>query len=87
MDTYMANYQRKGKGHPAMHDPLCIAYLIDPKPFTYERHEVSVELVDQATYGKTLRGETCKEGGVLVAKKADTTHFWSLIDQALIALS
>ena len=87
MDTYMANYQRKGKGHPAMHDPLCIAYLIDPKPFTYERHEVSVELVDQATYGKTLKGKDCKEGGVLVAKKAELTHFWSLIDQALIALN
>ncbi len=83
MDTYMANYQRKGKGHPAMHDPLCIAYLIDPKPFIYERHEVSVELEDQGTYGKTLRGKDCKEGGVLVAKKADTTHFWSLIDEAL----
>lgn len=83
MDTYMANYQRKGAGHPAMHDPLCIAYLIDPTPFSYERHEVSVELLDEATYGKTLRGEDCKEGGVLVAKKADTTHFWSLIDQAL----
>jgi len=86
MDTYMANYQRKGKGHPAMHDPLCIAYLIDPKPFIYERFEVSVELADQATYGKTLRGRDCKKGGVLVAKQADTTCFWSLIDQALIAL-
>ena len=83
MDTYMANYQRKGAGHPAMHDPLCIAYLIDPTPFSYERHEVSVELADEATYGKTLRGKDCKEGGVLVAKKADTTRFWSLIDQAL----
>ncbi len=87
MDTYMANYQRKGVGYPAMHDPLCIAYLIDPKPFIYERHEVSVELADQATYGKTLRGKTCKKGGVLVAKKAELTHFWSLIDQALNALS
>ncbi|MBI9095306.1 MAG: nucleoside hydrolase [Sphaerochaeta sp.] len=86
MDTYMANYQKKGVGYPAMHDPLCIAYLIDPKPFTYERHGVSVELEDQATYGKTLRGKPCKEGGVLVAKGADTTHFWSLIDQALLAL-
>ena len=86
MDTYMANYQRKGVGYPAMHDPLCIAYLIDPKPFTYERHEVSVELADQATYGKTLRGKDCKEGGVLIAKKADTSHFWPLIDQALLTL-
>lgn len=86
MDTYMANYQRKGVGYPAMHDPLCIAYLIDPKPFTYERHEVSVELVDKATYGKTLKGRECSEGGVLVAKKADTIHFWALIDQALHAL-
>lgn len=87
MDTYMANYQRKGVGYPAMHDPLCIAYLIDPAPFSYERHEVSVELLDEDTYGKTLRGEDCKEGGVLVAKKADTTHFWSLVDQALLALA
>ncbi len=87
MDTYMANYQRKGVGYPAMHDPLCIAYLIDPKPFTYERHEVSVELEDQGTYGKTIRGKTCKEGGLLVAKKADTTHFWSLIDEALRILA
>ncbi|HKL57278.1 MAG TPA: nucleoside hydrolase [Sphaerochaeta sp.] len=87
MDTYMANYQRKGKGNPAMHDPLCIAFLINPKPFTYERHEVSVELEDPGTYGKTLRGEDCKEGGVLVAKKADTTHFWSLIDEALLTLA
>lgn len=86
MDTYMANYQRKGKGHPAMHDPLCIAYLIDPKPFKFERHEVSVELDDPATYGKTLRGNSCKEGGVLVAKMADTAHFWSLIEEALLAL-
>ncbi|MDT4763279.1 nucleoside hydrolase [Sphaerochaeta sp. PS] len=86
MDSYMANYQRKGKGHPAMHDPLCIAYLIDPKPFLFERHEVSVELEDAPTYGKTLKGKETETGGVLVAKKGDTTHFWSLIDQALLSL-
>ncbi len=86
MDTYMANYQRKGVGYPAMHDPLCIAYLIDPKPFVYERHEVTVELDERASYGKTLRGKECEEGGVLVVKKADTTCFWSLIDEALFSL-
>lgn len=86
MDTYMANYQRQGAGHPAMHDPLCIAYLIDPSLFTYERHEVSVELDDPFSYGKTLRGADCTSGGVLVAKGADTTGFWSLMDQALLAL-
>ena len=86
MDTYMANYKKKGVGYPAMHDPLCIAYLIDPEKFTYERHEVSVELTDKTTYGKTIRGKDRKEGGVLVAKKADTDHFWALIDQALTDL-
>lgn len=86
MDTYMEKYRKRGAGYPAMHDPLCIAYLTDPSIFSYERHEVSVELTDEASYGKTLRGKDCKEGGVLVAKMADTTRFWSLFDQALLQL-
>jgi len=83
MKTYMDNYQRQGKGFPVMHDPLCVAYVIDPRRFTLTRHEVSVELEQDEAYGKTIRGKDCETGGVLVANHADTNFFWEEMDKAL----
>lgn len=86
MTTYMEKYRQKGAGFPAMHDPLCIAYLLDDTLFTYERHDISVELNNADTYGKTIRGKDRIKSGVLVAKQADTTRFWLLFDKALRTL-
>ena len=87
METYMANYKRQGKGFPVMHDPLCVAYVINQSRFTLARHAVSVELENVEAYGKTIRGKDCETGGVLVATDADTVFFWNQMDSALRNLS
>jgi ribosylpyrimidine nucleosidase len=83
MDTYMDNYKRFNQGLPILHDPLCIAYLIDPTLFELHRKEVTVELEDKKEYGRTLEGKSCTEKGVSVALKADTDRFWNMMDKAL----
>jgi inosine-uridine nucleoside N-ribohydrolase len=86
MDTYMYNYTRFNQGLPVLHDPLCIAFLIDPTLFCLHRKEVSVELANKEKYGRTLAGKPCTEGGVSVALQADTERFWFLMDKALSEL-
>ncbi|MBK5200832.1 MAG: nucleoside hydrolase [Spirochaetaceae bacterium] len=40
--------------YPAMHDPCCIAYLIDPSLFTFQSRDIDVETKGELTYGKTV---------------------------------
>ncbi|AEV28885.1 Inosine-uridine nucleoside N-ribohydrolase [Sphaerochaeta pleomorpha str. Grapes] len=86
MDTYMYNYERFNQGLPVLHDPLCIAFLIDPTLFGLHRKEVTVELAEKKEYGRTLAGKDCTNGGVSVALQAKTEGFWALMDSALATL-
>lgn len=82
MDNYMASCRKHGHDYPAMHDPCCVAYLIDPSMFECERRELQVELRGELTYGRTVVGPYLNEGGVLIAKKTDPKRFWDLMDIA-----
>ena len=83
MDTYSANYERKKQGWPQMHDPLCIAYIIDPSKFVSETKQVRVDISEGPTYGKTTKHEDCAQGGVVIPLQVDIPWFWSLIERAL----
>ena len=86
MDTYTANYTKRGQGEPQMHDPLCVAYLVDPSKVEAEYCTVYVDTCEGPTYGKTTKTPTSSEGGVLVAKRIDIPWFWTLVDRALANL-
>lgn len=82
MDTYTGKYAEKGLGDPQIHDPLCIAYLVDPSKVETEPCTVTVDINPTApTYGRTTK--TPSSEGVLVARTIDKSWFWSLVDRAL----
>ncbi|MFA6688914.1 MAG: nucleoside hydrolase [Sphaerochaetaceae bacterium] len=82
MDNYMASCRRHGHDYPAMHDPCCIAYLLDRDMFSFERRELQIELQGALTYGRTVVGPHLDEGGALIAKKTKPEQFWNMLDTA-----
>ena len=82
MDCYMASCRRHGYDYPAMHDPCCVAYVIDPSMFTFERREIQVELQGTHTYGRTVAGRLCSDGGMQIGVTCDVPRFWQLLDRA-----
>ncbi len=86
MDNYMQSCRKHGHDYPAMHDPCCVAYLIDPTMFSGERRKMDVELRGELTYGRTVVAEHVDNGGVLVLKKANVERFWSLLEDAFATL-
>ncbi len=86
MDSYTANYTRRGQGEPQMHDPLCVAYLVDPSKVETEYCVVHVDTDEGPTYGKTTKEPANSDVGVLVAKSIDIPWFWSLTERALANL-
>ncbi len=87
METYMANYHKKGKLWPQIHDPLCVAYLIDPEKVETEYKRVLVDIHKGPTYGKTTKTDTISGEGITIAKAIDIPWFWSLVERALSTLS
>jgi ribosylpyrimidine nucleosidase len=55
MESYTANYTKRGQGQPQMHDPLCVAYLVDPSKVETEYCRVEVDTNPGQTYGKTTK--------------------------------
>lgn len=86
MESYTANYTKRGQGEPQMHDPLCVAYLVDPSKVETEYCTVSVDIKEGPTYGKTTKVATISENGVLIAKRIDIPWFWTLVERALANL-
>lgn len=86
MSHYIHACRRHGSEFPAMHDPCCIAYVVDPSIFEVEKHSIRVELVDKEKYGKTTSIPVIEEKSVLVGMKADTSKFWPLLDRAFANL-
>ncbi|MCK9547354.1 MAG: nucleoside hydrolase [Sphaerochaeta sp.] len=84
MDTYTANYTKRRQGEPQMHDPLCVAYLIDPSKVSGAYHGVDVILEEGPSYGKTIKRDTSKN--TFVAESIDIPWFWTLVERALAAL-
>jgi ribosylpyrimidine nucleosidase len=84
MDSYSANYAKRDLGDPQMHDPLCIAYLADSSRVEGEYCDVTVDIIQGKTYGKTTKRPN--EEGIFVATSIDIPWFWSLVERALAAL-
>ncbi len=86
MDTYSANYKRMNQGWPQMHDPLCIAYLVDPSKCKTETQRVIVDTKAGPSYGKTTKQACTDCNAVTIAQSIDIPWFWSLIEKALCQL-
>jgi len=84
MDTYTANYTKRGQGEPQMHDPLAVAYLVDPARVTGSHHGVDVITEEGPSYGRTIK--TDGENKIFIAESIDIPWFWSLLERSLAAL-
>ncbi len=67
-----------------MHDPLCVAYLIDPSRVTGEMSAVDVIVEEGPLYGKTIKASEGPK--IFIAHSIDTPWFWSLVERALASL-
>ena len=86
MDHYVRSCRACGNEYPAMHDPCCVAYVADPTIFTLERHQVTVELHDPITTGKTCAKPSSDPRAALVGTHVDVSGFWKLLDAAFTQL-
>ncbi|MFA7671268.1 MAG: nucleoside hydrolase [Sphaerochaetaceae bacterium] len=79
MDHYMQACRLHGAEYPAMHDPCCVAYVVEPSLFSFELYDIKVELKDAEKYGKTTasKGEKVK-----VATKVNQERFWALLERS-----
>lgn len=83
MSNYMEACRRHGADYPAMHDPICVAYVADNSLFTLKPYNIKVELKDEVKYGRTW----AKEGSsVLVGTGVDEPKFWKLLEQSFANL-
>lgn len=69
--------------YPAMHDPCCIAYLIDPSIFTFESRDIDVETKGELTYGKTVGLWPNKNSKTHVGVKVDSQRFFNILSKCL----
>ena len=75
----------KWEGGP-LHDPVTIAYLIDPSVLTLQHCHVDVEIRSDQSYGRTncdLVGFLKKEENAYVATDIDVDKFWDIIEECL----
>jgi len=85
----VAYHQRYGYEGPALHDPCVIAYLIQPELFTLEGMNVTVDMNEGVSFGRTV----CDIYNVLnlsenarVAMKVDADGYFKLIGERLATL-
>lgn len=69
-----------------LHDPTCIAYLIDPSCIEVKPMYTEVEIRSEKCYGRTLCdyfNTTKKEPNVLVAVKLHKEKFWDIVENCI----
>jgi len=69
-----------------LHDPTCIAYLINPDCIEVKDMYTEVEIRSERCYGRTLCdffGITGKEPNSKVAVKLDKEGFWNTVEECL----
>lgn len=82
--------ERQGFEAPPVHDPCCIAALIDPEIITTKSAFVAVELTGRWTYGMTVTDFGDAYGhphNASVATELNSERFWDLTTAAIAALS
>jgi inosine-uridine nucleoside N-ribohydrolase len=85
---FFAETYRKEHGfaHPPLHDPLTIAYIIDPSKFVVEPMHVEIETMSPSSYGTTIcdrRMKTTHPHNTTVCLEVDMEWFWSIMIEAV----
>lgn len=76
---------------PPLHDPVAVAYVIDPGLFTARRYKVAIETASPYSYGQTvvdtfnLGGlpDSARNANVALAVRVDS--FWDVMLAAIAA--
>lgn len=69
-----------------LHDPTCIAYLIDPSCIEVKPMFTEIEIRSEKSYGRTLCDYfniTNNEPNSLVALKLDVEKYWNLVEECI----
>ncbi|WP_291314187.1 nucleoside hydrolase [Corynebacterium sp. UBA2622] len=88
--AFRKNYRdAQGFIDPPVHDPCCVAYLIDPEAVKTVRVPVDVETQGRLTAGRTVadfRAPAPEDCHTQVATELDADRFWGLVVDAAAAL-
>ena len=83
MDFYTQSCKEYIHDYPAMHDPCCVAYLIEPNIFSFKRVDVKIETESKYCYGRTVVGFENQESNIFWATAVDEQRFWCILEKAL----
>ena len=88
MMNFFNKTQKAGFGWDGgpLHDPTCVAYLINPDVVELKEMYVEVELRSDISYGRTLCdffGVTGQKPNAKVATKLNCELFWNIIENGL----
>ena len=87
LDFFGATYLREqGFAHPPVHDPVAVAYVIDPSVLHVVRAPLDIELTGSLTLGMTvadLRSPAPADCTTQVALGIDVAKFWALVVDAV----
>ena len=90
MDFFAHTYKdAQGFDHPPVHDPVAVAYVIDPSVLTVRKTPLDVELTGTITLGMTVadfRSPAPDGCTTQVATAIDGPRFWALVTDAVSAL-
>ena len=90
MDFFAHTYKdAQGFDHPPVHDPVAVAYVIDPSVLTVRKTPLDVELTGTITLGMTVadfRSPAPDDCTTQVATAIDGPRFWALVTDAVRAL-
>ncbi|GAB1456307.1 pyrimidine-specific ribonucleoside hydrolase RihA [Spirochaetota bacterium] len=86
LDHYLAIYRSFGRDTLALHDPLVVAWLLDPSLVTLKPYRVDVETDGRYTMGKTIvdvHGVSKKKPNAMVGVELDNDGFIALLTRLL----
>lgn len=86
MDNYMTACRKYLGEYPAMHDPSCVAYVIEPELFRLGEYHVDVECSGEVTSGRTvvdIMGVSGKPKNARVAVDVLPDLFWPLLERTI----
>lgn len=86
MTHYMAACRSYLGEFPAMHDPACVAYALEPALLQLEPYRVDIECEGSMTVGRTvvdLARVTGKKANARVATGVNPEIFWPMLDRAI----
>ena len=83
MDFYTQSCKEYIHDYPAMHDPCCIAFLVEPEIFSFKRVDVKIETESKYCYGRTVVGFENLESNIFWANEVKQDRFWALLEKAV----